>query len=315
MNKKNKSILVFSLLIVAAFIVKIVFFASSAVVEVVSETVVEIKAENSDEYSNQKLIALAPHVVEMLFDIGVGHKIIGTTEHSDYPEQALKIPLIGNYTRLKIEDILALQPDLIIAWRTGNPSDDLQKLEQLGFNIVYSDPRNLSDISKELRLFGNLTGASDVANQKADLFDQQLDALKTKYQDKTKVSVFYELGSKPLTTIAQQAWPQKHLEVCSANNVFVDLVNDYPQINLEQIIIKDPQLIIQPTSNGEPNIDAIQWSKFPEVQAAKNQQLLAPNSDILHRMSFRLLGELEQLCIDIDKSRSFYQDLALSTQN
>lgn len=302
-------------LIIAACLFKVIFFGSSSVVPEVANVAVDVQNEvkkqqdANKDYSQQKIIALAPHVVEVLFDIGVGNKIVATTEHSDFPEQANSIPRVGNYARLKIEKILAYQPDLIIAWRTGNPSDDLERLEKLGFKVIYSDPVNLTDIAKELRLFGKLTGSSELAEKKAMEFEQKLASLKQQYQNKQSISVFYELWSKPLTTVAQNAWPQQHLEVCGASNPFKQLINDYPQINIEQIIVANPELIIQPMSAGEPNPDAVDWQKFPQVTAAKHQQLLTPNSDILHRMSYRLLSELEQLCIDIDNSRNFYQSL------
>lgn len=332
-GKKLKTILTLLSLVLVFWLVKITFITSAVVVDVVKDTVSQsldaqstVKTKQSVlgtpstntaqvDYANQRIIALAPHVVEMLFDIGVGSRIIATTEHSDFPEQALTIPRVGNYARLKIEKILALQPDLIIAWRTGNPSDDLERLQQLGLKIVYSDPVNLTDVATELRLFGELTGSRDIAEQKAKQFSDNLNQLKTTYQGKEDVSVFYELWSKPLTTIAQNAWPQQHLDVCGASNPFAELMTDYPQINIEQIIVADPQIIAQPMSAGEPNVDAIDWNKFKQVTAAKHQQLLKPNSDVLHRMSFRLLGELEKLCLDIDKSRQFYQELELKTQN
>ncbi|WP_081945506.1 cobalamin-binding protein [Thalassotalea sp. ND16A] len=294
----------------------VVTAVTTDVVSAISNEVADDKTTTSSvDYSQQKIIALAPHVVEVLFDLGVGERIVATTEHSDFPAQALDIPRIGNYARLKIEQILAHQPDLIIAWRTGNPSDDLQRLEQLGLNIVYSDPVNLSDVAKEFRLFGQLTGKATIAEQKAQSFEQSLNALQQKYQDKQDIKVFYELWSKPLTTVAKNAWPQQHLSICGASNPFVNLVNDYPQINIEQIIVADPDLIIQPMSQGEPNPDAIDWQKFPQVNAAKHQQLLQPNSDMLHRMSYRLLTELELLCENIDNSRNYYQQLAVQQPN
>ncbi|WNC70105.1 cobalamin-binding protein [Thalassotalea nanhaiensis] len=313
MNKKHKTLLVFIGLIILAWLFKVIFFASGTAISVVNEVIEEVqtqKQENAQQdFSQQKIIALAPHVVEVLFDIGVGSKIVATTEHSDFPQQANSIPRVGNYARLKIEKILAYQPDLIIAWRTGNPSDDLERLEQLGLKVVYSDPVNLTDVAKELRLFGKLTGSSVLAEQKAQDFERKLAALHQQYQHKQPISVFYELWSKPLTTVAQNAWPQQHLEICGASNPFKPLINDYPQINIEQIIVANPQLIIQPMSAGEPNPDAIDWQNFKQVTAAKHKQLLTPNSDILHRMSYRLLSELEQLCLDIDASRHFYQSL------
>lgn len=263
---------------------------------------------NPLSFKQQRIIALAPHVVEMLFDIGVGERIVATTEHSDFPRQANDIPRIGNYSRLKIEQIITYKPDLIIAWRTGNPSDDLARLKQLGFNIVYSDPKLLKDIAKEFRWFGKLTGHEVEAEQKALKFEQDLDILIKKYQNQPSISVFYELWSKPLTTIARKAWPQQHLEVCGAINPFVDLATEYPQINLEQIVIANPQLIIQPISKGVSNQETIDWQKFEQIKAVRNNQFLTPNSDILHRMSYRLLTELNHLCEGIHASRRFYQD-------
>lgn len=259
------------------------------------------------EKQELKIIALAPHIVEMLFDIGAGENIVGTTQFSDHPEAAKKIPRVGNYAKLKIEEILALEPDMIIAWKTGNPSDDLERLQSFGIPIIYSDPTKLMDIAKELRHFGELTHTQALAEQRAEKFENDLNRLIKRYSTKEKVSVFYELWSKPITTVAKKAWPQQHLEVCGAYNPFKTLANDYPQINIEQIIIANPQLIIQPMSSGEPNPDAINWKKFNQVEASKNNQFLTPNSDILHRMSYRLLGELEQLCIGIDNTRTFYQ--------
>lgn len=266
----------------------------------------------NNEAPKQRIIALAPHIVEMLYSLGVGDRIVATTEHSDYPLSANSIPRIGNYARLKIEQILAYQPDLIIAWRTGNPSDDLERLTKLGLNIVYSDPHNLSDMSKELRLFGRLTQSNEKAEYQAVQYEKRLKALKDKYSQKAPISAFYELWSRPLTTVANNAWPQQHLALCGATNPFIVSKTDYPQIGIEQVVLAKPQLIIQPESAGELNPDAVDWKQWPEIPAAKHNQFLKPDSDKLHRMTPRFLDELEKLCISIDKTRDYYQQQNLS---
>lgn len=269
-------------------------------------------SSNNDDNSkkNQRIVALAPHIVEMLFSLGVGDRIVGTTEHSDYPEQANSIPRIGNYARLKIEKILAYQPDIIIAWRTGNPSDDLERLEKLGLKIVYSDPHDLTDVATELRLFGQLTGVSEHAEQLAKTYENELQSIKDEYADKSSISVFYELWSNPLTTVGRHALPQQHLSICGANNPFEKSATDYPQISLEQVVIARPELIIQPMSKGEPNPNAVNWQQWTEIPASKHNQLIKPNSDKLHRTTTRLLKELKQLCISIDKARKYYATLS-----
>ncbi|WP_185962543.1 cobalamin-binding protein [Thalassomonas sp. M1454] len=313
MKNKKLSVLVVLSLILVAWTVKVTVYSSSTPIEVVSDQAIDNQQrEQNDEnkdYSQQKIITLAPHLVELLFDLGIGDRIIGTIEFSDFPEQALNIPRVGNYAQLKIEKIIALEPDLIIAWHTGNPVDDLTKLEKLGIKVVYSKPTTLADVSKDYRLIGRLTGTQKLAEEKALNFEKKLARLTAHYANKDPITVFYELWSKPVTTVANKAWPQLALNVCGAKNPFSKIKKDYPQVNLEEVIIADPQIIIQPNSNGEKHVDAINWQKYPKIKASIHQQMLYPNADLLHRMSYRLIPELEKLCINIDKSRQYYQRL------
>lgn len=276
---------------------------------------VNVKADIKANIKEQRIITLAPHIIEMLFNLGVGNKVIATTEHSDYPEAANHVPRIGNYARLKLEKILAYEPDLIIAWRTGNPIDDLERLEKLGLNVVYSDPRNLDDVAKELRLLGKLTGSQERAEILAKRYESDLEKLRTTFANKAPISVFYELWPNPLTTISKNAWPQQHLNVCGATNSFSNSIVDYPQIGLEQVVIARPELIIQPISKGEKTPDAVNWFKFNEIPASIHKQIIFPNSDKLHRMTSRLLEELEELCVRIDNSRQYYLKHKLNKQS
>jgi len=285
--------------------------ANNTLVKEKLENHTPIKSINTDSIplKNQRIISLAPHIIEMLFSLGVGKNVVATTEHSDFPEAANQVPRIGNYARLKIEKILAYEPDLVIAWRLGNPLDDLARLKKLGVRIVYSDPKNLEDVADEMRLLGKLTGTSERADILANEYLAALKNLRQKFANKSPITVFYELWSNPLTTVSNNAWPQQHLNVCGAINPFIEGINDYPQIGLEQVVIAKPQLIIQPMSKGEPNPNAVNWLQWNEIPASIHKQLIQPNSDKLHRMTPRLLEELEKLCISIDNSRQYYDEL------
>ncbi|WP_111978397.1 cobalamin-binding protein [Algibacillus agarilyticus] len=265
-----------------------------------------LKANEESVNTQPRYITLAPHIIEMLFKLEVGDRVVATTSHSDFPEQAKHVPIIGNYARLKIEDILAYQPDIVFAWNTGNPADDLARLKQLGVNIVYSDPKTLEDVAKELRIFGELVGKSALAEKVALAYEQRLNAIKQRYQDKQTLKAFYELWSRPLTTVAKNAWPQQHLTICGVSNPFINGISDYPQVNVEQVVIADPEIIIQPMSAGEPNPDAVNWHKWKSMTAVKHGIILQPNSDKLHRMSTRMLDELDELCAGIDNVRLKY---------
>lgn len=251
----------------------------------------------------QRIIALAPHIVELLFAIGAGDRIIGTTSYADYPEQAKTIPQVGSYAGLQVEKILQLKPDLVIAWRTGNPPADLARLHKYGIPVVYSEMRNLDDVASELLLFGELTGQQATAATLAADYRQQLQQLRQQYQQRTPVRVFYELWSRPLTTVAANAWPQQQLAVCGAENPFADSLEDYPQVSLEQVVATNPQAIIQPDKHGQQSADSIDWQRWPQLGAVQHQAILHPDADKVHRMTPRTLPELALLCEQIDRVR------------
>jgi vitamin B12 transport system substrate-binding protein len=255
------------------------------------------------ESKRVSIIALAPHIVEMLYQVGAGEQIIGTSEHSDYPAAALTIPRVGNYAQLDIERILALKPDLIIAWQSGNPESDLARLKGYGFQVVYSNPKQLEDVAQELKRFAKLAGRPEQGQMEAEAFLNGLEAIKSQYANKSIVKVFYEIWARPLTTIANNAWPQQQLSVCGAKNILEKSKADYPQINAEQVVLAAPEIIIQPQSGNGYQTEHMNWYPWSEIPAVKTKAFIHPDTDKLHRMTSRMLDELESLCRSIEQFR------------
>ncbi len=250
----------------------------------------------------QRIIALAPHLVENLYSIGAGDRIVGSSDYADYPPSALQIPRVSHYNGVDIEKILSLKPDLILAWRSGTPAADLARMQQLGLPVVVTDIRDLTELGSHIQLLGQLTGTSAQADLLAKQYLQQLEQLKLQYQHTKAVPTFYELWGNPLTTAANQAWPAQQLQLCGASNVFADAVGDYPQIGLEQVLVRDPALIIQPISTNEKR-QLVNWAQWPALKAVQQQQIIQPNADVLHRTTLRMLPGLQQLCQQIDQVR------------
>lgn len=270
-------------------------------------TSISVLADTSKNNKKPTIIALAPHIVEMLYDVGAGEQIIGTTSFADFPEQAKKIPRIGNYVRLQLERVIELQPDLIIAWKSGNPSDDLARLAQLGFNIVYSQPITFEDIASELRLFAKLTGHKEQGEIIAKNFEQELRKITKAYQNKSEITGFYELWSRPLTTVAQGSWPQQFLNICKVKNPFEQVLTPYPQISIEQVLPASVQLIIQPLSVNQKDREAFNWQDWAIIPAVANKNIIQPDADAIHRMTLRSLTALKDLCVKVDKKRTILQ--------
>ncbi|TQV74997.1 cobalamin-binding protein [Aliikangiella marina] len=251
----------------------------------------------------QRIIALSPHSVEMLYAIGAGDRIVGTVEWSDFPEEAKVIERVGNYAGINIERVVELKPDFIIAWRSGNKSADLNKLESLGFQMVYSNPSSIENIGEELLTLGQLTGLEENARNTIRTILAKRDLIKKRFEKEAKVKVFYQLWHDPLRTVGPKSWISRLIEDCNATNVFDDTDAGYPLVSLESVLLKDPHVIIVPSHSGRADESKNIWSKWQDIQAVANQNIYHLNGDLLHRFSPRAVDGLETLCNAIHKGR------------
>jgi len=260
----------------------------------------------SNDITNNKphrIVALAPHIVEMLFDIGAGGKIVGAVAYSDYPEAALDIPRVGSYHGMQIEKLLALNPDLVIVWKSGNSQSDIDKMNRLGLNVVYSNPVDIKDVATELRYFGQLTGHDKQAEEVALAYEKRLKRLRAENIDKQPIPVFYQLWSEPMMTINGTTWINQLIEVCQGVNVFESNPTPYPKISTENVIVAQPHLMILPDENSDKPQPIINWQKWPEIPAVKNNKFIHVDARLLHRFSTRMLSGIEDMCEKIDQHR------------
>ena len=249
----------------------------------------------------KRVIALSPHSVEMLYAIGAGESILATTDHADFPAAALDIPRIGGYHGIQIERVIEINPDLVVVWGSGNKAEDVERLKELGFNVYNSDPKTLEEVADKLKELGELTGHQEAANKVADDYLAQLAQLRKSNWAKPEVKVFYQLWSTPLMTVAKNSWIQQIISVCHGDNVYLDAASDYPQVSLESVLLKMPEVILQSRDKG--NVLGVDWSQWQEIPAVKNEHIYQLHADLLHRAAPRAILGIEMLCEALDKAR------------
>ena len=250
----------------------------------------------------QRVISLSPHVTELIYAVGGGDKIIAAVDFSNYPEEAKALPRVGSGYQLDIEAIVGMKPDLIIAWRSGNSREQLDRLESMGFTVYYSEPEVLTDIAKNIRGIGKLLGSQSMADEKADEFMLGIEQLKKKYKHTKKVTVFYQVWNQPIFTINRQHVISHILELCGGENIFKELRVISPQVDIESVIKRNPSVII--AGVGEGRADWLsEWSRWPNIDAVKNQQVYGINADLIVRHTPRILQGATQICELLEKSR------------
>ena len=250
-----------------------------------------------------RIVSLMPHATELLFEVGAGDHVVGAVQYSDYPEAAKKIPRVGGYSALNIEAIVALEPDLLIAWPEGNRNRELDRLKALGLPILVSDPREFEDIANALAIYGKVTGKDVQAAIALADFNKKLTYLRNTYSKQKKVSVFYQVWNAPLMTQNGNTFISRAIELCGGNNIFADLPMTNPQVSIESILVADPQLIVA-SGMGQARPEWLDdWRVYKSLQAVQKNNLFHILPELFQRPTSRFLIGTEQLCQAMARAR------------
>jgi iron complex transport system substrate-binding protein len=250
----------------------------------------------------RRIITLAPNLAELVFAADAGKSLKAVVEYSNFPEQAAQLPRVGDAFRIDLERIIELKPDLVIAWKSGNPQTALQKLQQLGITVWQVEITRPEEIANVVESISIVAGTSETGEAVAVRLRERLAALKEENADKTPLSFFYQIAPRPLYTINDKHIISRSLSVCGGSNVFSDLPALAPQISREAVIISDPQVMIAPASAGAPPA-LLTWEDWPQLQAVQNGTMLYLPADEISQATPRLLDSIEFACKLLDEVR------------
>lgn len=251
----------------------------------------------------QRIVALAPHIVENAFSAGAGDSIVGVVSYSDYPEKASSIPVVGNYQSWSLESIVALKPDLILMWASGNGMKAFASLEKLGVPIFVSEPRELEDIPYTIRAIGKLAGTEKFSEPEAQRVEQDLAALHSKYSARRPLSVLYQVWNEPLQTLNGEHLISHVMEICGASNAFADALSLAPKISIESVLHRNPDVIVA-SGMGEARPEWLDmWQQYPSITAVQNKALFFVHPDHIQRPTARILLGANSLCEQLETAR------------
>lgn len=297
---------------ISAFITKPLSFAlallSSSAVHAEISVLDDAGRQVRLEKPAQKIISLAPHVTELLFAAGAGAKLTAVTDYSDYPEAAKKIPSIGNIFALDLERLLAIKPDLIVIWGTGNARVLAEKLRGHHLHVYESEPRDYEMIASSIEKLGKLAGTDKEAQQFAQDFRQRLAHLKKTYQqpaNSAPIGVFYQMIKRPLMTPNDNHMVSAAIRLCGGKNVFGHLKEFSATISQEAVLAANPDMMLTSGENTE-SLDS--WKQFSVLNAVRKQQFYAIKGDWLNRSGPRILDATEALCQHISTARKKIQE-------
>jgi iron complex transport system substrate-binding protein len=249
----------------------------------------------------QRVIAMAPHVTELLFTAGAGDKIVGAVTYSDYPEAAKKIPRVGDNRLIDLERVAAMKPDLIVIWLHGGFERQIEALRKLGIPLYHSEPTKLEGIAENVERLGQLMGTESVANAAAADIRQQFASMAKQYSARPPVRLFYQVWDKPLYTLNGKSIVSDAIRLCGGVNIFADQKVTAPIISMEAVLQANPEAIFGTSEKDYGSVDL--WKPYGTLLAVKNENLFRLQGDLLNRAGPRMVVGTKALCEKIEEAR------------
>ncbi len=250
-----------------------------------------------------RIISIAPHVTELLFAAGAGDRVVGVDEFSDHPPAARALPRIGRHSGLDLEAIVALRPDLVVGWASGNRMPQLDRLDALGIALYLNEIRSIEDIATSIETLGRLAGTQPVARIAADALRDRAEALRAGPKGE-RLRVFYQVWDRPLMTINGEHLISRAIERCGGQNVFAPLSQLAPTVSVEGVLAANPQVILATRVDDTTQTGLAEWRRWPDLAANRHDNLLALPADLLQRPGPRFIDGVEALCAALDEARS-----------
>lgn len=240
-----------------------------------------------------KTIALAPHITELVFAAGGGDSLAGVSAYSNYPAQAAKLPVIGDAFRIDLEQIIALQPDIVFYWHGSTTNQVLQQLQYHQFKTVPIKIESLNEIGDALL---TIAGHLDLPDPPG--YRTFINRLKQRQQQSPRShSVLIQLSSQPLYTVNASHWMSEAASLCGLNNIFQHLPTATATVTQEAVIGRNPDYIIQmkPIDQNSP------LQQWPQITAIKQQQIIVVNPDTFSRPTPRILEAVDSICRQVNQ--------------
>jgi iron complex transport system substrate-binding protein len=248
-----------------------------------------------------RIVSLAPSLTEIAYAAGAGAALVGTVEYSDYPAEARRLPRVGDGWSVDVERVLALRPDVVLAWASGTPQTTIERLEAVGLRVVTVPTFRLADVPAALRLVGRLAGTPAVAEDAATRFDDEVDRLRLQHAGASVLTVFIQIDDQPLFTVGGRHVLSEVVELCGGRNVFAGLGQVAPQVDVEAVLARDPQVILSTDDTvADP---AAMWRRWPQLKSVRAATIYPLPSDLVARATPRLVQGVAATCSALDDAR------------
>jgi iron complex transport system substrate-binding protein len=243
-----------------------------------------------------RVVSMAPSVTETLYALGLEERLVAVTPYCDYPPEARRKTHLGGI-HPSVEHILALKPDLVLVPQDFIQPDLLESLDRVKVPVFVLKAAQLEDVLSQIQTIARMFERGKAGDELVGAMRTRLNVVKTRIQSLTRPRVLYVLNSDPLQTAGPGSFIHQLIEMAGGVNIAGEASSAYPRLALEEVLARDPEIVIFPvgTSEGIPVEEQRQWRRWSNLSAVKMGRFVSVPSALLDRPGPRLVDGLESL--------------------
>ena len=234
--------------------------------------IVGLHAGSLNADSPKRIISLAPSATFDLYMLGLENNVIGITSYC--PKGNTKKEIVGTILEPNIEKIVSLKPDLVVMTKEINSSNTFYKLKKFRINCyIINNDNNFADICAHFTELAKILQRKDAAERIVRQAKEKIAAVRRKVLKAPKISVFWEVGQKPLYTVGKGSFVDDYNSFCGCTNIFANLNIRFPRVSREEVIKSDPDIILIAEKSDITIQEQALWDKYSNLKAVKSKRI------------------------------------------
>lgn len=242
----------------------------------------------------ERVVSLAPNLTENVFAVGAGEKLVGVTSYCDYPAEAAKIQKIGDTVNPNLEAIVAQKPQLVLVTTASQIESFTKRMEERGIPVFVTNPKNLTDVLRNLRQIGDLLGTRETAEKLVADLQNRISSVENKIKTENPVRVFVQISPEPFT-VGRDSFVTDLVQRAGGVSVTKNIPEAYPRISKETALASQPEAIFLSSGGAMGEGNGAPAEIFRESPAVKSGKVFKVNGDFLARPGPRLVNGLEEM--------------------
>jgi iron complex transport system substrate-binding protein len=232
----------------------------------------------------RRVVSLVPSVTDLILTLGAQDRLIGRTRYDTDPRVAA-LTSVGGTIDASVEAIVALRPDLVLVWDDSASPRLGAQLRRAGIRAHTVGTSTLADLRETIRSVGHLLSIERGADSILQAIDESLAVIRASTSGPARPRVFYMVSRRPLITAGGKTFLDDIIEVAGGRNVFHDQLHPWPEVSMEEVLRRDPEVILVPTYAGNERgaEDLRARAQWATVSAIRSGRVYAIGADLFNR--------------------------------